>query len=98
MTTSVKHTVLRAFSDTRIIPDKTDPSKKHGFQTCGIVKGEGRVEEFEQYFNPKESAFFLAPGDYEVQATGLFLDRNRRLQLGREFTLVKSAQKSAAAA
>jgi hypothetical protein len=76
--------------------DRTDASKKHGFQVCGIVKGEGRVEEFEQYFDPKKGSHFLPPGDYQVVAGGLYLDRNGRLQLEREFVPLKAAPKAAA--
>ena len=51
-----KHLILRAYNEVRVIAGKKDPSKEHGFQVCGIVKGEGRVEEFEQYFDPKKAS------------------------------------------
>lgn len=87
---SVSHKILRAYSEKSVRPGKKDPSKKHGFQTIGIVKGEGRVEEGQMYFNPEEGEWFLPPGDYEVHATGLYFDRDGRLQLGREFVPVKT--------
>lgn len=85
-------TVMRAYNETRVFDDKKDSSKKHGFQTCGIVKGEGRVEEFQQYFDPTRSSHFIAPGDYEVRAVGIYLDREGRLQIEREFVPVKAAR------
>lgn len=88
MSQSSKHTTLRVYNEVRVQPGKKDPSKKHGFQVCGIVKGEGRVEEFEMYFNPEQQQQFLPPGDYEVVAGGLYLDRDGRLQIGREFVPV----------
>ena len=91
-----KYTILRAYNEVRVIPGKKDPSKNHGFQVCGIVKGEGRVEEFEQYFDPSKGSHFLPPGDYQVVAGGLYLDRDGRLQLEREFVPLKAGQKAAA--
>ena len=85
MNQKTHYTILRAYSETRVNPGKKDPSKSHGFQTCGIVKGEGRVEEFQQYFDPSKASHFLPPGDYEVVATGIYLDRDGRLQMEREF-------------
>ena len=96
MNTKTHFTVLRAYNETRVFDDKKDSSKKHGFQTCGIVKGEGRVEEFQQYFDPSKQSHFLAPGDYEVRAVGIYLDRDGRLQMEREFTPIKVAARSAA--
>lgn len=91
-----QHKILRAYNEVKILAGKKDPSKNHGFQTCGIVKGEGRVEEFQQYFDPSKASHFLAPGDYEVVAGGLFLDRDGRLQVAREFVPLTSAKKAAA--
>ncbi|KZC40652.1 MULTISPECIES: hypothetical protein [Rhodanobacter] len=86
------HNILRAYNEVKRANGKKDPSKVHGFQTCGIVKGEGRVEEFQQYFDPDKSPYFLAPGDYTVVATGLYLDRDGRLQIGREFVPLKASK------
>jgi len=91
MNQKTRYTILRAYSETRVSPGKKDPSKNHGFQTCGIVKGEGRVEEFQQYFDPSKGSHFLPPGDYEVVAKGIYLDRDGRLQMEREFVPVKSS-------
>ncbi|MET3650661.1 hypothetical protein [Dyella japonica] len=91
MNQKTHYTILRAFSEVRVQAGRKDPSKNHGFQTCGIVKGEGRVEEFQQYFDPSKASHFLPPGDYEVRATGIYLDRDGRLQMEREFVpLAKS--------
>lgn len=90
--THAVHEVIRVYSEVR---KHEKDGKVHGFQTCGIVKGEGRIEEFEQYFDASKSPQWLAPGDYRVVAAGLYLDRSGRLQLGREFIAVKSATKAA---
>lgn len=94
MVQSVQHKVLRAFPEIAVRRGKKDPSKEHGFQVVGILKGEGRVEEGEVYFNPDEKANFLPPGDYEVVAGGLYFDRDGRLQVAREFVPLKSAPKA----
>lgn len=91
MNAKTHYTVLRAYNESRVFDDKKDASKKHGFQTCGIVKVEGRVEEFQQYFDPSKASHFLPPGDYEVKAVGIYLDRDGRLQMEREFTPVVKA-------
>lgn len=98
MSNHQRYTILRAYPETRINAGKKDPSKSHGFQVCGIVKGEGRVEEFEQYFDPSKGSHFLPPGDYEVKAGGLYVDRDGRLQLEREFVPIKQAARAASAA
>lgn len=95
MNQRVHYTVLRAYNEVRVHDDKKDADKKHGFQTCGIVKGEGRVEEFQQYFDPKKQSHFLPPGDYEVKATGIYLDREGRLAMEREFVPVKASARAA---
>lgn len=92
MNQSVTHKVLRAFNEIDVKTGKKDPSKRHGFQTIGIVKGEGRIEEGQVYFDPDKASFFLPPGDYEVVAGGLYFDRDGRLQLGREFVPLKGAK------
>lgn len=87
------YTILRAYNEVRIQAGRKDPSKNYGFQACGIVKGEGRVEEFQQYFDPTKASHFLPPGDYEVRCTGIYLDRDGRLQMQREFVpLAKSSR------
>lgn len=93
--TKPKYLILRAYNEVRVIDGTKDPTKKHGFQVCGIVKGEGRVEEFEQYFDPKKASHFLPPGDYQVVAGGLYLDRDGRLALEREYVPIKAATKAA---
>lgn len=96
MNQKTRFTILRAYNETRVFDDKKDASRKHGFQTCGIVKGEGRVEEFQQYFDPSKATQFLPAGDYEVVAVGIYLDRDGRLQMEREFRpLAKTAARSA---
>lgn len=97
MSNHPNYTTLRVYNETRVQAGKKDPSKNHGFQVCGIVKGEGRVEEFEQYFDPSKGPHFLPAGDYEVKATGLYLDRDGRLQIGREFVPLPLKQAAKAA-
>lgn len=97
MNQKTHYTILRAFAEVRIQAGRKDPSKSHGFQVCGIVKGEGRVEEFQQYFDPTKASHFLPPGDYEVKATGIYVDRDGRLQIEREFVPLKPSTSRAAA-
>lgn len=89
-------TRLRVYDEIKT-RDGEKPGQVHGFQVCGIVKGEGRVEEFEQYFDAAKQPHFLPAGDYELKATGLYLDRRGRLQVGREFVPVPKAPAKAAA-
>lgn len=98
MNQKTHYTRLRAYDEIRVHDDKKDSSRKHGFQTCGIVKGEGRVEEFQQYFDPSKGSHFLPPGDYEVKATGIYLDRDGRMQIEREFVPVPKAAPARATA
>ena len=79
---------IRAYNEFLVFDDKKDSSKKHGVQTLAIVKGEGRVQEFQQYFDPAKHSNFLPPGDYEVVAGGVYLDRDGRMQINREFRLL----------
>jgi len=88
--------LLRVYDEVRVFDDRKDSSKKHGFQTCGIVKGEGRVEEFQQYFDPSKQSNFLPAGDYQVKALGIYLDRDGRLQIEREFVPVQKTPARAA--
>lgn len=96
MSQQVNHTRLRVYDEIKV-RDGKKPGQRHGFQVCGIVKGEGRVEEFEQYFDANKADHFLPPGDYEMKATGMYLDRDGRLQIGREFVPVAKAPAKAAA-
>jgi len=77
--------VILVTSSVRVVNGKKDPSKRYGFQTCGLLKGEGMFQEFDQMFDPEKQAYFLPPGDYEVRANGAYLDRDNRLQIGKEF-------------
>ena len=90
------HHTLRVFDEIKRNANKKDPSKTNGFQVCAIVKGEGRLQEFEQYFDASTQPHFLPPGDYTVVPTGLYLDRDGRLQLGREFVPVAASKARAA--
>ena len=84
--------IIRATSSVRVVNGKKDPSKRYGFQTCGLLKGEGMYAEFDQMFDPEKQAHFLPPGDYEVRANGAYLDRDNRLQIGKEFVPVSKAK------
>jgi hypothetical protein len=95
--TQHNYTRLRVYNEIKKLDGKK-PGQVHGFQTCGIVKGEGRVEEFEHYFDASKNEHFLPPGDYEMKATGMYLDRDGRLQVGREFEPVKPQTQAAKAA
>jgi hypothetical protein len=87
--------IIRATATVRIVQGKKDPSKRYGFQTCGLMKAEGMFAEFDAMFDPAKSSHFLPPGDYEVHEKGAYLDQNGRLQLGKEFVAVAAAKKAA---
>ena len=80
--------VVRATQTTRVVQGKKDPSKQYGFQTFGLMTGEGMYEKFDQMFDPAKAMHFLPPGDYEVHSKGCYLDRDGRLQVGKEFVPV----------
>jgi hypothetical protein len=85
--------VIRATSSVRVVNGKKDPSKRYGFQTFGLLKGEGMFQEFDQMFDPEKASHFLPPGDYQVVPDGAYIDRDGRLQIGRQFVpLAKSAK------
>jgi len=92
----MNHDTIRVFDEIKRNPNRKDPSKTNGFQVCAIVKGEGRMQEFEQYFDATREPHFLPPGDYKVVPTGLYLDRDGRLQMGREFQPLGAKAKAAA--
>ena len=92
---SIQRSVIRATSNIRSVKGKKDPTKTYGFQTCGLMKGEGIFAEFDAMFDPSKSPHFLEPGDYEVHAGGAYLDRDGRLQLGKEYVLIAAAKKVA---
>lgn len=93
--TQSNHNTLRVFDEVKRNTNKKDPSKTNGFQVCAIVKGEGRLQEFEHYFDATTASHFLPPGDYTAVSTGLYLDRDGRLQMGREFVPVAAKAKAA---
>ncbi|TCV97738.1 hypothetical protein EC912_101755 [Luteibacter rhizovicinus] len=95
MSDNTNYKIIRAFNETRLFDDKKDASKKHGFQTCAIVKGEGRMQEYEEYFNPSKQSHFLPPGDYEVVMEGVYLDRDNRRQVKLSYVALKTAAKAA---
>lgn len=84
--------IIRATSSTRVVNGRKDPSKRYGFQTCGLMTGEGMYQQFDQMFDPEKQSHFLPPGDYEVHAKGAYLDRDGRLQVGKEFVQVKPSK------
>ena len=96
-TTETIYTRLRVYNEIKT-RDGKKAGQVHGFQVCGIVKGEGRIEEFEQYFDASRHSHFLPPGDYEVKPGGLYLDRDGRLQMGKTFEPVKQSQQPPKAA
>ena len=90
---SDKVSIIRATASVRVVNGKKDPSKRHGLQTFGLMTGEGMYQQFDQMFDPTKGSHFLPPGDYEVHSKGAYLDRDGRLQIGKEFVpVVKSAK------
>ncbi len=92
---SKANSVVRATANCRVVQGKKDPSKQYGFQTFGLQTDTGMFRQFDMMYDPAKASHFLPPGDYEVVASGAYLDRDNRLQLGREFVLIKAAQKAA---
>jgi hypothetical protein len=84
--------VIRATPSTRVVKGKKDPTKQYGFQTFGLQTEFGMYREFDMMFDPARASHFLPPGDYEVVASGAYLDRDGRLQVGKEFVPVKVAK------
>jgi hypothetical protein len=84
--------VVRATPSVRVVKGKKDPSKQYGFQTFGLQTELGMWKEFDMMYDPTKASHFLPPGDYEVQASGAYLDRDGRLQVGKEFVPVKAAR------
>ncbi len=82
---SSQNAIVRATTNCRTVQGKKDPSKRYGFQTFGLLKGEGMFQEFDQMFDCEKASHFLPPGDYEVVPKGAYLDRDGRLQIGKEF-------------
>lgn len=81
--------VVRATEQTRVVQGRKDPSKSYGFQTMGLRTGTGMFKEFDAIFDPTKASYFLPPGDYELRGKDAYLDRDGRLQIGREFVPVK---------
>lgn len=92
---SKANAIIRATANCRVVQGKKDPSKQYGFQTFGLQTDLGMWKEFDLMYDPSKASHFLPPGDYEVVASGAYLDRDNRLQVGREFVPVKSVQKAA---
>lgn len=90
------NSIVRATNTVRVVKGTKDPSKKWGFQNFGLQTGDGMFVQFEQVFDAGEGSHFLPPGDYEVQPSSAYIDRAGRLQIGREFVLVKPAAASPA--
>lgn len=88
--------IIRATPSCRVVNGKKDPTKRYGFQVCGLMTGEGMYQQFDQMYDPEKHSHFLPPGDYEVRANGAYLDRDGRLQIGKEFVPVAKAGKAAA--
>lgn len=59
------------------------------------MTGEGMYKEFDQMYDPEKQSHFLPPGDYEVVPNGAYVDRDGRLQIGKEFVPVAKAAKAA---
>lgn len=88
--------VVRATSSIRKVAGKKDATKTWGFQTLGLLTGEGMFSQFEHIFDADKASHFLTPGDYEVHPDGAYVDKTGNLQIGQQFVLIaKTAQKAA---
>jgi hypothetical protein len=87
---SKSNAIVRATANCRSVKGKKDPSKIYGFQTFGLQTDTGMFKEFDMMYDPAKASHFLPPGDYEVVADGAYLDRDGRLQVGKQFVPVKA--------
>lgn len=84
--------IVRATSTVRKVAGKKDKTKTWGFQTLGLLTGEGMFSQFEHIFDADTASHFLPPGDYEVHPDAAYVDKSGNLQMGKQFVLVAKAK------
>lgn len=85
---------VRAFAEVESIKGKKDPAARYAKQVMGLVKGEGRVTEYESFINLDRDQP-MAAGDYDVIPTALKLTRDGKPYVAFELVPVKAAAKAA---
>jgi len=86
--------LVRVYAEVESIKGRKDPNARYAKQTRGLVKGEGRVQEFEQFLNlDRESP--MPAGDYDVVPGQLKLTQDGKPYLPFELVPVKAATKAA---
>ena len=89
------HGVIRVYNEVQAIKGKKDPSANYAKQTRGLVKGEGRVQEFEQFLSLDRGDKPLPAGDYEVVPGQVVLTRDGKVYLPFDLVPIKQAAKAA---
>lgn len=61
--------IVRFTAEIKLVPNKKQAGKSHGFQAARLMDADGGYEKFEQYFDPARGSFAMEPGDYTVAAS-----------------------------
>lgn len=85
---------VRAYAEVESIKGKKDPNARYAKQVMGLVKGEGRVTEYESFIN-LEYQQPLAAGDYDVVPKELKLTKDGKPYVSYELVPVKTGAKAA---
>jgi len=90
----MSNAIIRVTANVRTVQGRKDPSQSYGFQTCGLMTGNGMFQQFDRMFSPSRSEKPLPEGDYEVQPKPAYIDQKGNLRIG--FDLVPVSSKKAA--
>ncbi|WP_036113297.1 MULTISPECIES: hypothetical protein [Luteibacter] len=61
--------IVRFTAEIKLVPNKKQQGKNHGFQSARLVDADGGYEKFEVYFDPSKASFAREPGDYTIEAS-----------------------------
>ena len=84
---------IRAFNEVESIKGRKDPNARYAKQVMGLVRGEGRVQEYESFIN-LEFGNTLQAGDYDVVPKEPKLTRDGKLYIPFDLIPVKAPVKS----
>ena len=86
--------IVRFTAEIKLIPNKKQQGKNHGFQSARLVDADGGYEKFEVYFDPSKASFAREPGDYTVGSSDPKIV-DGRLVIFPEFHPVKASARAA---